>query len=392
MKNRFIAFIPVRGGSKGIPGKNIRNFCGQPLIYWVAKAASDSKKIDRVYVSTDSKEVKAVVEGFKLSKVEVVGRSKAVSTDTASTEAVMVEFAKKTNFENIVFIQATSPLLEACDLDKAVDKFEQGKFGSLLSLVKQKRFLWKINGKMVKPMNYDYSKRPRRQDFDGFFVENGAFYITSKERLMKYKCRLSGKIGFYEMKEDSYHEIDSLGDWIVAEKLKFERLRSNVEAFYDLRKINLLVCDVDGVLTDGGMYYSEEGERLKKFNTKDGKGIELVRKCGVKVMFLTSEKSEFVKKRAKKLKIDFLVMGVMNKKKVLQGFFKKNLKYDFNTLAYIGDDINDLECLKSAYFSAVPADAVDKVKNVAQYQCLAKGGYGCVREICNLIIKYKKDE
>lgn len=389
-KSGFVALIPVRGGSKGIPGKNIKSFCGQPLVYWATKAASDSKKIDKVYVSTDSKEIKSVVEGFKLPKVIVIGRSKAVSTDTASTEAVMLEFAKINKFENIVLVQATSPLLEAGDLDNAISKFEKGKFDSLLSLVKQKRFLWKIDGKAVEPINYDYLKRPRRQDFDGFFVENGAFYITSRDALVKYKCRLSGKIGFHEMNEDSYHEIDTSDDWVVAEKLKFERMKGIVGSYYDLSKVNLLVCDVDGVLTDGGMYYSEEGEKLKKFNTKDGKGIELIKKKGVKVMFLTGENSEFVRKRAEKLHVDFLVLGVQDKLNYLEEFFKENKKYCFEKTSYVGDDFNDLECLSKVYFSACPADAITEIKSVVKYLCVNDGGQGCVREVCDLIVNCKK--
>lgn len=390
-KDRFVALIPARGGSKSIPLKNIKDFCGQPLIYWVAKAANDSNKIDKVYVSTDSKKIKLVVEGFKLPKVEVVDRSKIVSTDIASTEAVMIEFAKKNDFENIVLVQATSPLLKTKDLDKAINKFEKEKFDSLLSLVKQKRFLWETNGKIVKPINYDYSKRPRRQDFDGFFVENGAFYITSKEKLMKYKCRLSGKIGFYEMKEDSYYEIDTLKDWTVTEKLKFEKIRSDAKAFYNLRKVNLLVCDVDGVLTDAGMYYSSAGEKMKKFNTKDGKGTELLKKTGIKIMFLTSEKSEIVKKRGEKLKIDYVYLGIKNKLDFLKRFFKNNKKYGFGKTAYIGDDLNDLGCLSRVYFSACPTDAVIEVKSVVKYLCMNGGGQGCVREVCNLIANSKND-
>jgi len=385
-KGSFVAFIPVRGGSKGIPGKNIRKFCGQPLVYWAVKVASDSKRIDKVYVSTDSKEIKSIVEGFKLSKVQVIGRSKAVSTDTASTEAVMLEFAKKNNFENIVLIQATSPLLEARDLDKAIEKFEKGKFDSLLSLVKQKRFLWKTDGRVVEPINYDYSNRPRRQDFDGFLVENGAFYITSKDLLMKSKCRLSGKIGSYEMKEDSYYEIDTLNDWIVAEKLKFERIKADVDGLYNLNNVKLLVCDMDGVMTDAGMYYSKDGERMKKFSARDGMGIKFLRNNGIKIILLTGEDNQIVRERAKKLNVDFLGAGVKDKLTYLKGFFEKNKKYNFKNTAYIGDDLNDLECLSRVYFSACPADAVAEVKGVVKYLCVNDGGGGCVREVCDLII------
>ncbi len=386
MKNKCIAFIPVRAGSQGIPNKNIKDFCGQPLVYWTAKAANDSKYVDKVYVSTDNEEIKSLVESFNLPKVEVVSRSHSVSTDIASTESVMLEFVEKHDFENIILIQATSPLLTSQDLNNAILRYEKNKFDSILSVVRQKRFLWKINNKFLEPVNYDYFKRPRRQDFEGFLVENGAFYLTSRERLLKYKCRISGKIGYFEMHEDSYYEIDSLNDWIVAENLKFKQIQNNIKNLSNFKNINLLICDVDGVLTDGAIYYAKDAEKLKKFNTKDGKGIELIKTRGIQVMFLTGENSGHVKKRANKLKIDYVCVGVENKLDFLNKFFRQYKNYSFEKTAYIGDDINDLEAMKSSYFSSCPADASSDIKNVVKYLCVNKGGNGCVREICNLIV------
>lgn len=156
-----------------------------------------------------------------------------------------------------------------------------------------------------------------------------------------------------------------------------------------LEKINLLVCDVDGVLTDGGMYYDMNGNEWKKFNTRDGKGIEVLRKTGCCVMFLTSEDTPIVQKRADKLQVDFCFMGIKDKRAKLEQFFETHLQYCFEKTAYIGDDINDLENLKSVAFSAVPADAVDENLAVADYICKRHGGKGCVREICELLLQVK---
>ena len=206
-----VAVIPVRGGSKSIPLKNIKHIAGKPLVYWVLSAAVKSRCIDRIYVSTDSEKIAEVVRNFDFSKVEVVGRSAEGATDFASTEAVLLEFAHEREFDNIVLIQATSPMLRADDLDRGFELFNEDGVDSVLSVVKQKRFCWKQDndGKAI-PINYNVEARPRRQEFEGYFVENGAFYITSRERLISSGVRISGAIKMCEMNEDSYYEIDEL--------------------------------------------------------------------------------------------------------------------------------------------------------------------------------------
>ena len=222
-----VAFIPVRGGSKSIPLKNIKEICGKPLVYWVVKAACESNYIDIVYVATDSEEIAEVVKSFKenvkgteYNKLQVIGRSVESATDTASTEFAMIEFAEKYEFDNIALIQATSPLLTAYDLDRGFEIYNSPETDSVLSVVRQKRFIWKNdeNG-IAEPMNYDVYNRPRRQEFDGYMVENGAFYITSKDSLLGSKNRVSGKIRAVEMDENSFLEIDEPMDWIMIENI-----------------------------------------------------------------------------------------------------------------------------------------------------------------------------
>ncbi len=221
-----VALIPVRGGSKSIPLKNIKEMAGKPLVYWVAKAANDCRFIDKVYIATDSAIIKEVVEKFELDKVKVICRSADTATDTASTESVMLEFSSRFEFENIVLVQATSPLLTSQDLNKGFELYQMKETDSVLSVVKQKRFQWKNDehGYAV-PVNYDYRDRPRRQDFEGYLVENGAFYITGKQALIRTGNRLSGKIRAYEMDESTYFEIDEPSDWEIIEKKLFDRLK-----------------------------------------------------------------------------------------------------------------------------------------------------------------------
>lgn len=224
-KKLNVAFIPVRGGSKSIPLKNIKPINGKPLVYWTVKAACECKDIDIVYVATDSDAIKEKIEEFKheydcFSKIQVIDRSAESASDTASTESAMLEFAEKYEFDNIVLVQATSPLIKSSDLDRGFDLFLEEGTDSVLSAVRQKRFNWKVNSDgTAEPSNYDVFNRPRRQEFDGYLVENGAFYITSKQDLLASKNRVSGKIKIVEMDEATYFEIDEPSDWIIIEAL-----------------------------------------------------------------------------------------------------------------------------------------------------------------------------
>lgn len=390
-KRKTVAFIPVRGGSKSIPLKNIKPFCGKPLVYWTVRAASNAKGIDEVYVATDSNRIREVVESFRLPKVEVIARSSDTATDTASTESAMLEFAEQREFDDIILIQATSPLLTAKDLDGGLGLYRKEGIDSLLSVVPQKRFIWQPSGSdVVAPMNYDVGHRPRRQEFDAYYVENGAFYICAKEALLSTKCRLNGTIGAYQMPEDAYFEIDEPSDWIVMESLMKKR-GTEVEV-NKLAGISLLVTDVDGVLTDAGMYYDQQGDALKKFNTHDGMGISRLREHGIKTMILTGEETGIVASRARKMNVDFLYQGIKDKKKFLQEFIETHREYVPEDIAYIGDDLNDREAMMLVGYCAAPADALPEIREQVDYVCRLGGGEGCVRELADRIIATKQHE
>ncbi|MFR1380503.1 MAG: cytidylyltransferase domain-containing protein [Clostridium neonatale] len=381
-----IAFIPVRGGSKSIQLKNIKLINNRPLIYWTLDAASNCKLIDKIVISTDSEKIKECVENYNCNKIEIFNRSKETATDTASTESAMLEYAEKNTFDNMILIQATSPLIESKYLEKGINEFNKPQVDSVLSVVRQKRFVWEsLNGKCISK-NYDYMNRPRRQDFEGFLVENGAFYITKRDDLLKTRCRLSGNISYIEMPEETYFEIDEISDWIIIENLL--KQKSN-ESDVDFSKVKLLLTDSDGVLTDGGMYYSENGDELKKFNTKDGMGFELLRKKGIITGIITGENKELVKKRAEKLKIDELHMGIKNKLLTVRLICEK-YKISLENVAYIGDDINDLDVIRNVGIGCSVNDAMECIKSESNYVTKVNGGEGAVREIAELILKNRK--
>ncbi|MFW6016202.1 MAG: cytidylyltransferase domain-containing protein [bacterium] len=382
---KTIAFIPIRGGSKSIPLKNIKKMNGRPLVFWTLDASVGCKNIDKVIVSTDSEEIRNVIKSYNSNKILIIDRSEEVSTDTASTESVMIEFAEQYKFEDIVLVQATSPLLKAKDLLKGINKYNQAGVDSVLSAVRQKRFLWSKSFQNAKAINYDPTNRPRRQEVEGFLVENGAFYITSRKKLMDTKCRISGNIGIVEMPEESYFEIDEPSDWIIVEEFLKKSNRNKKRLEDKIKNIRCLLTDSDGVLTDGGMYYSEKGDELKKFNTKDGMGFKLIRQQKFITGIITGENIELVKRRAKKMKLNEVFLGIQNKMEIIDIICDKyGLNYE--EIAYIGDDINDLEAVRTVGLGCTVNDGMDCVKNVADYITDVKGGEGAVREVVELIL------
>ena len=385
---QLVAFIPLRGGSRSIPGKNIKPLGGQPLAYWALDACEGCSRIQKVFVATDDATISETIRRYPSNKVEVVSRSPETATDSASTESAMLEFAENVAFEQMVLIQATSPLLTTADLNRGLDIVEQENLDTLLSGTMFKRFVWdRVQGNTVQAKNYDPLHRPLRQQWDGQLLENGAFYVCSREGLLKHKSRLHGKIGFCEMDEESAYELDEVSDWTVIEE--FLRRRGCRPLFSaELNKvqgIKLFLTDVDGVLTDAGMYYSERGDELKKFNTRDGKAFELLRLAGIKIGIITAEDTEIVARRAKKLECDILHQGVKDKASVVQEVLNE-LGFGFEELAYVGDDLNDVDVLSRAGFSACPSDAEEPVKKVSDLICSRAGGRGVVREAAEIVL------
>lgn len=152
-----------------------------------------------------------------------------------------------------------------------------------------------------------------------------------------------------------------------------------------LRKIKLIITDVDGVLTDGGLYYTDEGMVMKRFNVKDGMATHLLREKGIKCGIISTDKSSIITKRAERLKLDFAYIEVWDKKsKMLEICSEYNILPE--NVAFIGDDVNDIEIIKNVGFSAAPKDAVDKIISIVDYVCTKNGGHGAFREFADLIL------
>lgn len=381
------AFIPVRGGSKSIPLKNIKPFCGKPLVCWNIEALEACPEVDEVIVATDSDDIWNTVESRNYKKTTLYRRSAENACDTASTESVMLEYIHYANLdaENIfMLVQATSPLTETRHFTEALQMYAKGEYDSIITCVRNYRFFWNEDGTS---MNYDYMNRPRRQNFNGMLMENGAFYINTVGNILSNGNRLGGKIGIYEMPEYTATEIDEPDDWIILENL----MRKHVLAHHISEKpqIKLFISDIDGTLTDGGMYYSENGDELKKFNTRDGMGFGMLRKAGIKTAIITSEDRQLNQRRAEKLQLDYLVQGKREGGKLAAAkAMCDELGITLHEVAYIGDDINCIDLLSAVGIAACPYDAHQRVKDIPNIKVMnKKGGEGCVRELIDSILR-----
>lgn len=379
------AIIPLRKGSKGIPGKNKKKMLGRPLFSWVLTEAIFSD-LDEIYVFTNDSEILGFIkrEYYWSPKVKVELRDEQNASDTASTESVMIEFANvvANDFDILCLLQATSPMTTSEDINAVLNEIIINKKTAALTVVNTHRFIWNADGT---PKNYDVFNRPRRQDFEGLLIENGAVYATTKEAFLETKSRVSGTIGLVKMEESSLVEIDSMTDWKIIEELLVNRLMKSKSH----QRIDYLVLDVDGVFTNGQVFYSADGELAKAFDMRDGMGLEILRQHQVEVIVMTSENSELVAQRMKKLQIQNTFLGVKDKYSFLKQFIKDR-NSSFAAVAYIGDDVNDLTNICSVGWSFSPADATEIIKQKADYVLTKFAAGGAIREACEKIITYNE--
>lgn len=222
--NHTVAIIPARAGSKGIPGKNLINVCGKPLLAWSILQAMASKNIDSVWVTSDGDEILTVAEEYGANPIK---RPCDISGDTASSESAWLhalDFIEgKTNrkIDVVIGMQATSPIRETNDLDYALEYYLTGEYDSLLSVSKiEDFFVWEEDkkGRFVS-VNYDYQDRKPRQMIKEQYRENGSFYIFTPELMRKTGNRLGGKIGRHVMEFYKMFQIDSYEDIRICEVL-----------------------------------------------------------------------------------------------------------------------------------------------------------------------------
>lgn len=220
MTANAVAIIPARGGSKGIPRKNLRAVGGVPLIVHTIRQALAAEQVARVYVSTDDDEIAAVARG---AGALIIPRPEEISGDTVSSEAVVCHalplMAADGAFDLVVFLQATAPLRSPTDIDGAISTLKREQADSLLSVSRSHRFLWRLADGRPEAINYDPAHRPRRQDLEPQFVENGSIYVFPPWVIERFNNRLGGRIALYEMAASAAFDIDDETDLAVIDLL-----------------------------------------------------------------------------------------------------------------------------------------------------------------------------
>lgn len=217
-----LAIIPARGGSKGLPGKNLRPIAGRPLLSHTIQQALDANLVSRVLVSTDDVEIASVAQAYN---AEVISRPASISGDTATSESALLhvlDYLRDTEQyepELIVFLQCTSPIRRPYDIDGAVQTLIDEQADSLLSLASFRHFLWHFDNGRLQSFNFDYLNRPRSQELASVYMENGSIYVFKPHTLRQFGNRLGGKITHYVMDPLSAVDIDTPEDFALCEAI-----------------------------------------------------------------------------------------------------------------------------------------------------------------------------
>lgn len=376
---RIVALLPLRGGSKRIPGKNIKPMAGRPLAYWACCAAKNSRHVSDVYVSTEDEQIARTVESFHLG-VQVLARPKSLATDVSTTEDVILHFITLVDFDILATIQATSPLVSSTDLDLGVEQFLREGSDSLLTGVLLRRFLWSLDGR---PLNYDPFHRPFTQNFPGSIMENGAFYLTKRHTLETYHNRLGGKVGIFLMAEKTAIDIDDPRDWQAVER---QLIRNATCLAAKAKQIKIIISDFDGVWTDNKVYTLGGTQEAVCSSKADSLALDVFRsRLDLPMLVVSKEKNEIVKTRCAKLQLD--VIPCVNHKRFTIGQELAARGLSWTDVCYIGNDVNDLECISSAGLTFCPSDAAFEIKSKAGYILSHPGGNGAIREMLELLAK-----
>ena len=389
-----LAIIPARGGSKGVPGKNVFPLAAKPLIAYTIEAALESRSVSRLIVSTDDKNI---AEVSSLYGAETLDRPVEISGDYHQSELALIHVLDhlETNEEYIpdwlIFIQCTSPLLLPEDIDEAYRVVVKGKYDSVFSAFEE-HFIprWQFGrNEAVEPVNYEPNKRPMRQEVPSEFVENGAFYIMRTDHLKRTGTRFGKKCGIYVMPLERSFQVDTLEDIALIEKVINGRSNNNTNSFPDalnrqLDKLKLVIVDFDGTMTDNKVIVDQDGREQVVCNRSDGWGVRLLKNKGIEVVCLTSEQNSVVLRRCEKLEIK-CYNGVLEKGMKISEICEKSGVLPEET-AFIGNDINDIPALKLVGVPVVVQDAHRDAKMHSKIVLNRCGGDGVLQEFAELLV------
>lgn len=390
MKKNIAVIIPARGGSKGIPKKNIASVGGKPLLWYSLEAYSSLLGTGNVYVSTDDQDIKALTLEYGAC---VVDRPADIAGDRSSSEEALMHVLSYMEKEKglpdfFIFAQCTSPLIESGDIQKAIKLFIEHRADVVFSAVNDHGFLWEIDDKgNALSINHDSSKRLMRQELHPQYRETGSFYILDTKGFLEHKHRFFGKTMLCELDREKSLDIDDYADLEYASYILNQRKTKDLVSKLP-KNIDAVIWDFDGVFTDNKVTVSEDKKESVVCNRSDGLGIGMLKENNIFTAIISKEKNKVVKARADKLNLDCF-FGIDAKLTCLKELLQSKQVKAENVL-YVGNDLNDIECIDYVGCGVAVADAFSEVKNKADIILAKKGGQGAVRELVDLILIHKK--
>jgi N-acylneuraminate cytidylyltransferase len=389
----IVAIIPARGGSKAIPRKNVRLLTGKPLIAYTIEHAQQARAVDRVVVSTDDPGIGAVAEEYE---AEVIWRPTEISGDTAQSELALLHVLDRLEETEgyepdlIVFLQCTSPFTLPEDIDGTVRVLLDEDADSALAVTPFHRFLWRCDQDgNVLSINHDKHIRKMRQQQDPQYLETGSVYVMRSKGFKQARHRFFGKTAMYVMRPERCLEIDEPIDFRIAEVLMREHQEQQKLALLP-DAIGAVILDFDGVLTDNRVIVFQDGQEAVICNRSDGWGLAQLKQLKIPVVVISSEENPVVGARCRKLCIPYM-QGVQDKLNALQAWAQDE-RIELSQVTYLGNDVNDLRCLKGVGCGVTVNDAHPQAQAAARIVLDSKGGYGAIRELVGLIEQKSKEE
>ncbi|MFI7699869.1 N-acetylneuraminate synthase family protein [Nonomuraea sp. NPDC049480] len=371
---RVLAVVPARGGSAGVPLKNLALVGGVPLVTRAVRACLRAELVDQVVVSTDHDRI---AETAREAGALVIDRPEELSGATASSESAVLHALDTLGAdpEVVVLVQCTSAFIDPDDLSAAVRKVLDGEADSVVSGLPTHEFLWTSAGAGV---NHDPAVRQRRQDREAQFRENGAFYVMRASGLREHGHRFFGTTAVQPVPPQHAIEVDNPED--------LELVRA-LAPFIDRPEpidVDCVITDFDGVHTDDRAYVDSDGREMVLVSRSDGMGVSLLRRSGVKVLIMSTEHNPVVAARARKLGVPVL-QGLTEKRTVLRDWLRIE-GLDPARVAYVGNDVNDLGPMSEVGWPIATPDAHPRVRAAARVVLTRPGGSGAVRELCDRVV------
>ncbi|MFF4550951.1 cytidylyltransferase domain-containing protein [Streptomyces sp. NPDC001406] len=405
---RVLAVIPARGGSKGVPAKNLAPVGGVPLVARAVRECRASRLVTDVVVSTDDQ---AIAAAARQAGAEVVLRPAAIAGDTATSEAAVLhamdahEALHGTPVDVVLLVQCTSPFIVREDIDGVAGAVVENGADTAVTVAPFHGFIWRDGADAPVPVpvtgeadgvsvggygvNHDKSFRPRRQDRPQDLLETGAAYAMEAQGFREHQHRFFGHTELVRTDPARVLEIDDPHDLARARALAplFDADRPGALPTYD--DIDAVVLDFDGTQTDDRVLIDSDGREFVSVHRGDGLGIAALRKSGLKMLILSTEQNPVVAARARKLQIPVL-HGIDRKDLALKQWCEEQGIAPERVL-YVGNDVNDLPCFALVGWPVAVASAHDVVRGAARAVTTVPGGDGAIREIASWILSPSLD-